>query len=125
MRVYHDPDEKRPMRRPHRKYWHPRYNFYERGYHFYPYVNLTSIVEIPPEAVQFLFEGNVYYYDQWAFYQQTAEGYVAVPPPIGAIVPAISANAAQSIINGEVYYRYNDVYYKPVPQGYEVVEPQQ
>ena len=109
--------------RQHHKYWHPRYNFYEHQYHFYPYVNVASMVELAPECVQVVFDGNMYYYDHWTFYQQTAEGYLAVPPPIGIVVLAISSHATQVIINGDVYYNYNDVFYKPVGQGYQVVEP--
>lgn len=107
----------------HHRYWHPRYNFYQNQYHFYPYINVASMVELSPDYVAVSFNGENYYYDHWTFYEQDAQGYMAVPPPIGAIVTTISSHAVQVIINGEIYYNYNDVYYKPVPQGYEVVEP--
>ena len=115
-------EKKQHPQRQHHKYWHPRYNFYEHEYHFYPYVNVASMVELSPDYMQVVFDGNTYYYDHWTFYQQTPEGYLAVPPPIGIIVPTISSHATQVIINGDIYYNYNDVYYEPVGQGYQVVE---
>ena len=111
------------LHRQHHKYWHPRYNFYEHEYHFYPYVNVVSTVELSPDSIQVLFNGQTYYYDHWVFYIQEAGGYLAVPPPIGIIVSSVSPRATQAIINGHVYYNHNDVYYQPIPQGYQVVEP--
>ena len=111
------------LNRQHHKYWHPRYSFYDHQYHFYPYVNVTSLVELSPDCIQVLFEGQTYYYDHWVFYQQIVEGYLAVPPPIGIIVSRISSHAVQVIINGAVYYNHNNVYYMPVQGGYQVIEP--
>ena len=111
------------LHRQHHKYWHPSYNFYEHQYRFYPYVNVASTVEFSPECVQVLFNGQIYYYDHWTFYIQEPQGYLAVPPPIGAIVPTISKHAVQVIVNGEVYFNHNNLYYQPVAQGYQVVEP--
>ena len=116
-------ESNRLLHRQHRKYWHPRYNFYNHQYYFYPYVNVTSMVELPPDCIQVLFDGQTYYYDHWVFYEQRTEGYLAVPPPIGIIVSRISSHTIQVIINGDVYYNHNNVYYKPVPGGYQVVEP--
>ena len=116
-------ENKQPLGRQHHNYWHPRYNFYNHQYHFYPYINVASRVELSPACVQVLFNGQLYYYDYCVFYVQEAGGYLAVPPPIGIIVSRISSHAAQVIINGRLYYTYNDVYYEPVPGGYRVVEP--
>jgi len=116
-------ENKRLFNRQHHKYWHPRYSFYDHLYHFYPYVNIVSAVELSPDCVEVLFDGQVYYYDHRVFYLQETGGYLAVPPPIGIIVTLISPHAVQVIINGDIYYNYNDVYYKHVSQGYQVVEP--
>ena len=116
-------ENRRLLNRQHHKYWHPRYNFYEHQYHFYPYLYVTSLVELSPDCIQVLFDGQTYYYDHWVFYEQSAESYLAVPPPIGIIVSKISSHATEVIINGDVYYNHNSVYYKPVPGGYQVVEP--
>ena len=116
-------ENRRLLNRQHHKYWHPHYNFYDHQYYFYPYVNVTSMVELSPDCIQVLFDGQTYYYDRWVFYEQRTEGYLAVPPPIGIIVSRISSHAIQVIINGDVYYNHNNVYYKPVPGGYQVVEP--
>ena len=113
----------RLLNRQHHKYWHPHYNFYGHQYYFYPYVNVASRVELSPDCIQVIFDGQTYYYDHWVFYEQTTEGYLAVPPLIGIIVSGISPHAVQVIINGYVYYNHNNVYYKPVPGGYQVVEP--
>gem|GEM_PF-6348320 len=118
-------ENRQPLHHQHHKYWHPRYNFYGHQYYFYPYVNIASMVELSPDCIQVFFNGQTYYYDHWVFYVQTPQGFLAVPPPIGIIVPTVSSHAAQVIINGGIYYNHNDVYYEPVAQGFEVVEPLQ
>jgi len=108
----------------HHKNWRPRYNFYENEYHFYPYVNIASSVDLSGGYVAVVFNGQNYYYDQGTFYLQDDSGqYIAVAPPVGIIVNPIAPQARQIIVNDQVYYRYKGVFYIQVAQGYQVVGP--
>ncbi len=108
----------------HHDNWHPRYNFYDHRYHFYPYINVNPVVYLSAGYTQVNFNGDAYYYDNGMFYQDEGDpqGYIAVDPPIGVIINALPAGAMQTIVNGVVYYVYNGIYYVPVPNGYQVVE---
>jgi hypothetical protein len=114
------------LHRQHHKNWQPRYNFYENQYHFYPYVNIASIVELTGGYIVAGPDGQNYYYDQGTFYLQDQTGqYVAVPPPLGIIVNPIAAGARQINVNGQIFYRYKGVFYIQVAQGYQVIGPAQ
>lgn len=110
----------------HHKNWRPRYNFYDNGYHFYPYVNIAPTVEFSNGYVLVGPDGQNYFYDQGTFYQQVQGGqYVAVPPPVGIIVNPLVANARQIIVDNQVFYRYKGVFYVQVEQGFQVIAPVQ
>ena len=111
--------------RQHHNNWQPLYNFYNNQYQFYPYVNVTSLVELSANYVTVLFNGQAYFYDRGSFYVQDPQGYLAVPPPIGIIVNVIPQHARQIIVDGQIYYRYKGVFYIQVAQGYQVVGPVQ
>jgi len=116
----------RLLHRQHHKNWQPRYNFYDNEYHFYPYVNIASTVELSGQGYSIVFNGQNYFYDQGTFYLQDSTGqYVAVAPPIGIIVNPIAANARQIVVDNQIYYRYKGIFYIQVPQGYQVVGPVQ
>ena len=107
--------------RQHHNHWQPLYNFYDGQYHFYPYVNVTSPVELSANFVSVGFQGENYYYDQGSFYVQTPQGYLAAPPPVGIIVNALPSWARQVNIDGQIYYRCKGAFYIQVDQGYQVV----
>jgi hypothetical protein len=112
--------------RQHHNNWQPRYNFYENEYHFYPYVNIASTVELSANCVSIGFNGQTYYYDRGTFYQQDEQGqYVAVAPIIGLVVNALPVHARQIIVNDQVFYRYKGIFYVQIAQGYQVVGPVQ
>jgi hypothetical protein len=115
-------DNNRPFHHQHHKQWQPLYNFYDNQYHFYPYVNVTTRVELSADFVTIVFNGQTYFYDQGSFYVQDPQGYLATPPPIGLIVSVLPQNARQITTDSQVYYRYKGVCYAQVPQGYQVVE---
>ena len=94
-------------------------------YLVYPYVNVTSLVELSADCIIVLFNGQTYYYDRGSFYVQDPQGHLAVPPPIGIIVSVIPQHARQIDVNGQIYYRYKGVFYIQVAQGYQVVGPVQ
>ena len=111
----------RLLGRQHHQHWQPRYNFYDNQYHFYPYVNIASLVELTPDCVAVLFDGQTFYYDQGTFYQQDPQGYLAIAPPLGIIINALPPQAREIEINGQIYYRYKGVCYVQVPGGFQVV----
>ncbi len=116
----------RLFNRQHHNHWQPRYNFYDNQYHFYPYVNIASTVELSADVVAVLYNGQTYFYDQGTFYVQDDGGqYVAVEPPIGIVVNLFVAQAHQIEANGQVFYRYKGVFYVQVAQGYQVIAPVQ
>jgi len=106
----------------HREGWRPRYNFYDNEYHFYPYVNVASGVELSANYVTVLFDGQTYFFDRGSFYIQTPQGFLAVPPPLGIIVGAISPHARKVDMGGQIYYRHKGICFIQVEQGYQVVE---
>jgi len=118
-------ENNRLFHRQYHNYWQPEYNFYNNQYQFYPYVNVTSPVELSANCVTVLFNGQTYYYDRGTFYVQDPQGYLAIPPPIGIIVSTISSHATQGISNGGIYYQFKGVFYITVSQGYQVVGPLQ
>ncbi len=119
-------ENNRFFHRQHHKNWQPRYNFYDYEYHFYPYVNIASLVELTVDCASVGFDGQMYYYDQGTFYQQDEQGqYVAVAPPIGIIISALPANAGQISVNGQIYWRYKGIFYVQGAQGFQVVAPVQ
>lgn len=112
------------LHRQHHKNWQPRYNFYDDQYHFYPYVNIASTVELSADGISVVFDGQEYFYDEGTFYLQDAQGeYAAVAPPVGIIVNALPAHARQFSLDGQIYYRYKGVFYVQVAEGYQVVGP--
>lgn len=111
------------LHRHHHKNWKPRYNYYDNQYHFYPYVNIASSVELTGVYSIISFNGQTYFYDEGTFYQQYQLEYVAVVPPIGIIVNSIPDDARQIVSNGQLFFRFKGVFYVRVDQGYQVVEP--
>jgi len=110
--------------RKHHNHWQPRYNYYDDQYHFYPYVNIASLVELSSGYFVIGPDGFNYYYDQGTFYLQDQSGrYGAVPPPLWIIVNPIPPQARQIEVNGQVFYRYKGVFYVQVAQGYQVIAP--
>lgn len=66
---------------------------------------------------------NPYYYYGGAYYEQAPSGYVAVNPPIGAIVPAPPPGAEAISAGPNVYYYAGGAFYLQGPQGFTVVAP--
>jgi hypothetical protein len=91
----------------------------------YPYV-LSQPVEVLPHGFITIGVGEeTYYYSNGVFYQMVMreQKYVAVPPPIGAVVFTIPQGYLLMLIDGVSYYQYEGVYYKRVLEGYKVIYP--
>ena len=119
-------ENNRLFHRQHHKNWQPRYNLYDNQYHFYPYVNIASMVELTGGYALVGPDGQNYYYDQGTFYLQDQGGqYAAVVPPVGIIVNPLVADARQINVNDQAFYRYKGVFYVQVAQGFQVIGPVQ
>ena len=129
LRVYAVPVAPAPVQRnnlfnhQHHNKWQPLYNFYNGQYNFYPYVNVGASVELSADFSTIFYNGQNFYYDRGSFYVQDAEGYLAVPPPMGIIVSAIPPNARELEMGGQMFFRKKGVFYIQVQQGYQVVQP--
>ncbi len=110
-------------------FYNPYFYFPYQPYYWnnwYPWGHLvTSIVEtaIIVEAINDNGNKEEYNYDEGNFYLKTEDGFVAVAPPVGAVVPSIP-QSAEVVVNGsETYFYYGATFYKKVSKGYEVVIP--
>ena len=66
--------------------------------------------------------GIPYYYSNGAYYQQEPSGYMAVIPPVGAVVPALPPGA-EALSIGQGYFYAGGAFYLQQPQGFVVVSP--
>jgi len=57
------------------------------------------------------------------FYRSTPGGYVVVPAPMGAVVPALPPGYTVVYMGGMPYYYYGNAYYAAAPSGYVVTAP--
>lgn len=62
-----------------------------------------------------------YRYDAGVFYEPANGGYEVVPPPFGAIVPALPTGYASMQVGGDEYYYFGGTFFVPVQNGYQVV----
>ena len=62
-------------------------------------------------------------YSAGMFYRTTSAGYVVVPAPMGAVVPALPPGYTVVYMGGNPYYYYGNAYYAAAPNGYVVTAP--
>jgi hypothetical protein len=64
------------------------------------------------DAIMFSIANQQYYYDEGVYYQPSNSGYIAVPPPIGAVVSYLPAGY-ETVIGGDgnTYYYYGGAFY--------------
>jgi hypothetical protein len=62
-------------------------------------------------------------YSAGMFYRSTPAGYVVVPAPMGAVVPALPPGYTVVYMGGVPYYYYGNAYYAAAPNGYVVTAP--
>ena len=67
--------------------------------------------------------GAEFLYTAGMFYRTTPAGYVIVPAPMGAVVPALPPGYTVVYMGGAPYYYYGNTYYAPAPNGYVVTAP--
>ena len=67
--------------------------------------------------------GAEFLYSAGMFYRSTPAGYVVVPAPMGAVVPALPPGYTIAYMGGVPYYYYGNAYYAAAPNGYVVTAP--
>ena len=67
--------------------------------------------------------GAEFLYSAGMFYRSTPAGYVVVPAPMGAVVPALPPGYTVVYMGGMPYYYYGNAYYTVAPNGYVVTAP--
>jgi len=67
--------------------------------------------------------GAEFLYTAGMFYRSTPAGYVVVPAPMGAVVPALPPGYTVVYMGGVPYYYYGNAYYVATPSGYVVTAP--
>lgn len=105
---------------------HRHYDFdedRERGY-FWSGINPgMAFGSLPPGYLPLTVGNTPYYYYGGAYYEQAPSGYVAVTPPIGAIVPSLPPGAEALSAGPNVDYYGGGAFYQQGPQGFTVVPP--
>lgn len=75
-----------------------------------------GIVALSIAGVEFLYSAGM-------FYRSTPAGYVVVPAPMGAVVPALPPGYTVVYMGSMPYYYYGNAYYVAAPNGYVVTAP--
>ena len=101
--VHHDVDV--DVRRP--RFWHnfrygARFNILPVGY------------------ISLMVGGSPYYYDDGLYYQQAADGYQEVYPPVGADVPELPDGAVAIDAGNQTYYYAGGAFYVQQDGGYVI-----
>lgn len=76
-----------------------------------------------PAAIQLHFAGNLYYYDEGAYFRHTPAGFASVRAPAGVVIHVLPKRHKRIAHNHTTYYIYDNTYYVKEPQGYVVVNP--
>jgi hypothetical protein len=77
--------------------------------------------DMPNGYLRLIMGGLEYFYWEGMFYRMTADRYIVVPAPVGAVVTAIPRGSQPVIIDGVPYFNINGVTYMYTSQGYQVV----
>jgi len=67
--------------------------------------------------------GAEFLYSAGMFYRSTPNGYMIVPAPMGAVVPALPPGYTVVYMGSMPYYYYGNAYYAAAPNGYVVTAP--
>ncbi len=105
---------------------HRRFDFDEdrrRGYFWSGIASGMLYNALPSGYVPITVGGSPYYYYDGAYYQQEPSGYMAVTPPIGAVVPALPPGSEPVTTPQGVFYYGAGAFYVQQPQGFQVIPP--
>jgi hypothetical protein len=95
----------------------------QRGY-FWSGINPgMAFGALPPGYLPLTVGNTPYFYYGGAYYEQGPSGYIAVNPPIGAIVPGLPPGAEAVSAGPNVEYYAGGAFYQQGPQGFTVVPP--
>ena len=101
-----------------KEYDRPRHSHHHRNFN---HSKKTALLPSPPCFNSKVVDGHVYYYCDTVFYQKSSGGYVAIPPPRGAVVSKLPRECQTFIIEDKIYYKCDGSYYRASQIGYEIV----
>jgi len=111
--------ERREFRAPRHERWRERRHVISP-----PRVRHRHIVRsLPWGYTRYWYGRRPYYYSRGLFYEPYLGGFLAVRPPLGAVIISLPIGYERVWIDGTAYYTYGGTYYRRVPAGYAVVEP--
>lgn len=102
----------------HPYYYHP-YHPYVWGPYWHPFGYFCAA--LTADAIMFSIANQQYYYDDGVYYQPSGSGYLAVVPPIGAVVSYLPNGYLTVQVGDAVYYYYAGVFYISQGNSYRVV----
>ena len=85
------------------------------------WARVRTVVVLPTGAIPLRVADGSYYYCRGRYYKHRAHGYVAIPAPVGAVIPRLPEGHRTIVIDGITYHEYDGVYYKGGLAGYTVV----
>ncbi len=94
---------------------------WRRSWHHDEHHRYGTVVVWPWGATRLAVGGSPYYYRRGCYYRHEPRGYVVIPAPMGAVVPALPEEHRIVVIDGVTYHEYDGVYYKGGLSGYTVV----
>lgn len=75
----------------------------------------------PYGYINFMFRGLEYLFWEGVFLRRSADKYVVVQAPLGAVIATLPSGAVPVVAGPNVYYNANGVTYMYTPAGYQVV----
>jgi len=104
----------------HRPYYYHAYRPYGWGRYWHPFGYFLG--GLTADAFYFTWANQAYYYDWGVFYVPSGSGYVAVAPPLNAVVNYLPDGYTTVMVGDDTYYYYGGVFYVYTGSGYQVVQ---
>ena len=103
----------------HPYYYHP-YHPYIWGPRWHPYGYYMSMLDA--NAFMFSIASQQYYYDYGVYYIPSNNGYIAVAPPLGAVVNYLPDGYITIQVGDTYYYYYGGAFYIAFGSSFRVVQ---
>ena len=100
-----------------KEYDQPRHSHH----HHKPKNDIKPMLPSPPCFNTKVVDGNIYYYCNSVFYLKSPGGYMAIPPPHGAVVSKLPRGCEPLMVEEKIYYKCDGSYYRASQIGYEIV----
>ena len=80
---------------------------------------------MPASAHKLEVEGTTFWYDRGVFFRQLPNGFIAVTPPVGAVVNYLPEHTGAAVVDGdaETYFYYFGAFFKAEGDKFKTVTP--